>query len=97
MPPLLTPLDQRTPERLHYLGVSYGVTTKLFNFWGKAGFVPVYMRQTTNELTGEHSCIMIKPLNTQDMVSGPEEGGVITLRVTLQNDSCSCLVRHLEN
>ena len=74
MPPLLTPLDQRTPERLHYLGVSYGVTTKLFNFWGKAGFVPVYMRQTTNELTGEHSCIMIKPLNTQDMVSGPEEG-----------------------
>ena len=40
MPPLLTPLDQRTPERLHYLGVSYGVTTNLFNFWGKAGLSP---------------------------------------------------------
>eukprot|EP00943_MAST-04B_sp_MAST-4B-sp1_P001678 g1678.t1 len=74
MPPLLTPLDQRAPERLHYLGVSYGVTTKLFNFWGNAGFVPVYLRQTTNELTGEHSCIMLKPLSTQDMISGPEEG-----------------------
>ena len=74
MPPLLTPLDQRPPERLHYLGVSYGVTTKLFNFWGNAGFVPVYLRQTTNELTGEHSCIMLKPLNTEDMVSGPEAG-----------------------
>lgn len=28
--------------------------------------MPVYLRQTTNDLTGEHSCIMINTLNDND-------------------------------
>jgi len=63
MPPLLQRLSERTPENLDYLGVSYGVTPLLFKFWKRAGFVPLYMRQTTNDLTGEHSCVMIRGLN----------------------------------
>ncbi|KAG8198246.1 hypothetical protein JTE90_021503 [Oedothorax gibbosus] len=47
---------------LKYLGVSYGLTSQLFNFWKKAGFVPVYIRQTTSNVTGEHSCVMLKNL-----------------------------------
>ncbi|CAL1535363.1 unnamed protein product [Lymnaea stagnalis] len=66
LPPLLVKLTDRRPEKLDYLGVSYGLTSDLFRFWKKAGFVPVYMRQTTNELTGEHSCIMLKTLNTSE-------------------------------
>eukprot|EP00731_Ephydatia_muelleri_P006069 Em0003g317a len=31
-------------------------------FWKKAGYLPVYLRQTENELTGEHSAIMLKAL-----------------------------------
>lgn len=31
-------------------------------FWSKQGFVPVYLRQTANDVTGEHSCIMLKNL-----------------------------------
>ncbi|GAA5883429.1 hypothetical protein JCM16303_003792 [Sporobolomyces ruberrimus] len=63
MPPLLQRLSERAPENLDYLGVSYGVTPLLFKFWKRAGFVPLYMRQTTNDLTGEHSCVMIRGLN----------------------------------
>ncbi|KAI8837801.1 GNAT acetyltransferase 2-domain-containing protein [Chytridium lagenaria] len=63
MPPLLLRLSERPPtERLHWLGVSYGLTPSLFRFWKRAGYTPVYLRQTTNELTGEHTSIMLKPL-----------------------------------
>ena len=33
-------------------------------FWRRSGFSPVYLRQTPNELTGEHSCIMLRTLET---------------------------------
>lgn len=63
MPPLLQHLSERQPEKLDYLGVSYGITPLLFKFWKRAGYVPLYMRQTTNELTGEHTCVMLRGLN----------------------------------
>ncbi|XP_060530901.1 RNA cytidine acetyltransferase isoform X2 [Cylas formicarius] len=63
LPPLLLKLSERPPERLDYMGVSFGLTERLLKFWKKAGFVPIYLRQTTNDLTGEHSCIMIQALN----------------------------------
>ncbi|CAH1787885.1 unnamed protein product [Owenia fusiformis] len=63
LPPLLLKLSERPPEVLDYLGVSYGMTSELLRFWKKSGFTPVYLRQTPNELTGEHSCIMLKLLN----------------------------------
>ncbi|KAL6479139.1 hypothetical protein MHYP_G00125720 [Metynnis hypsauchen] len=66
LPPLLLKLNERTAERLDYIGVSYGLTPELLKFWKKAGFVPVYLRQTPNDLTGEHSCVMLKQLNTED-------------------------------
>lgn len=66
LPPLLLKLNERTAERLDYLGVSYGLTPQLLKFWKKAGFIPVYLRQTANDLTGEHSCVMLKVLNTED-------------------------------
>ena len=92
LPPLLTNLSDRPPEKLHYLGVSYGLTQvlnlllplanasyvakrvscqfcplqELFNFWSRAGYFPVYLRQTASETTGEHTCIMIRPLAGSD-------------------------------
>ncbi|XP_061630784.1 RNA cytidine acetyltransferase [Phyllopteryx taeniolatus] len=62
LPPLLLKLSERRAERLDYLGVSYGLTAQLLKFWKKAGFTPVYLRQTPNDLTGEHSCVMVKEL-----------------------------------
>lgn len=33
-------------------------------FWKRAGYVPLYIRQTTSELTGEHACVMVRGLNS---------------------------------
>ncbi|KAJ8795985.1 hypothetical protein J1605_002747 [Eschrichtius robustus] len=104
LPPLLLKLNERPAEHLDYLGVSYGLTPRLLKFWKRAGFVPVYLRQTPeaalnapraaalteghavtlptvhcsdfvlhaevaevhNDLTGEHSCIMLKTLMDED-------------------------------
>uniref|UniRef100_A0AAY4CAP0 RNA cytidine acetyltransferase n=1 Tax=Denticeps clupeoides TaxID=299321 RepID=A0AAY4CAP0_9TELE len=66
LPPLLLKPSERRAERLDYLGVSYGLTPQLLKFWKKAGFVPVYLRQTPNDLTGEHSCVMLKQLHAEE-------------------------------
>ncbi|XP_018112865.1 RNA cytidine acetyltransferase [Xenopus laevis] len=66
LPPLLLRLSERPAEKLDYLGVSYGLTPKLLKFWKRAGFVPVYLRQTPNDLTGEHSCVMLKTLHEDE-------------------------------
>uniref|UniRef100_A0A914UHS6 N-acetyltransferase domain-containing protein n=1 Tax=Plectus sambesii TaxID=2011161 RepID=A0A914UHS6_9BILA len=63
LPPLLLRLSERPAESLDYLGVSYGLTLNLLKFWKKAGYVPVYLRQTANDLTGEHTCIMLNTLH----------------------------------
>ena len=64
MPPLFARLSERTPAALDYIGVSYGLTQSLHKFWKRAGFVPVYLRQTANELTGEYTCVMLRTLST---------------------------------
>jgi len=63
MKPILQKLSERVPVPVHYLGTSFGVTKELFTFWKKNKLEPVYVRQTANELTGEHTCLMIRPLN----------------------------------
>ncbi|TPP65668.1 N-acetyltransferase 10 protein [Fasciola gigantica] len=65
LPPLLSRLCERQPERLHYVGVSFGATPDLLRFWKRVGYVPVYLRQTLNELTGEFTCIMLKQFEEQ--------------------------------
>lgn len=62
MPPLLQRLSQRKPEMLDYVGVSYGLSPNLLRFWKRAGYCPLYLRQTTSDLTGENTCVMLKSL-----------------------------------
>ncbi|OWB58942.1 hypothetical protein B5S28_g5046 [[Candida] boidinii] len=62
LPPLFIKLSHKSPYYLHYLGVSYGLTDKLHKFWKRSGFRPVYLRQTSNDLTGEFTCVMLKVL-----------------------------------
>ncbi|KAH7321309.1 GNAT acetyltransferase 2-domain-containing protein [Stachybotrys elegans] len=66
-PPLFSKLWQKRPEKLDYVGVSYGLTEPLLKFWKRASFSPVYLRQTANDLTGEHTCVMLRMLeNSED-------------------------------
>lgn len=67
LPPLLLKLSERNAEPLHYIGVSFGLTPELFKFWKKNGYSPVYLRQTANELTGEHTCIVLKILSRDEV------------------------------
>jgi N-acetyltransferase 10 len=66
LPPLFLKLEERRAERLHYVGVSYGLTQQLLRFWQKLGFVPLYLRQTPSDITGEHTCIMLKALASEE-------------------------------
>ncbi len=60
MPPLLQRLSEVQPPALDYLGVSYGLTASLLKFWKKSGYVPLYVRQTPNDLTGEYTTVMVR-------------------------------------
>lgn len=68
LPPLLTNLADRPAERLHYLGTSFGLTQSLLSFWRKGGYAPVYLRQTSSDVTGEHTVIMLRALKSADVV-----------------------------
>ena len=61
--PLLSKLEDVKPPFIYYLGTSFGLTNNLYNFWNKCGYKPLYIAMNSNSITGEHSCIMIKPLN----------------------------------
>ncbi|KAL3080369.1 hypothetical protein niasHT_032574 [Heterodera trifolii] len=61
LPPLLVRLAdyRRHADQLDYVGILFGLTLALLKFWKRLGFVPVYLRQNTNDLTGEHCCVMV--------------------------------------
>ena len=61
--PLLSKLEDIKPPFIYYLGTSFGLTNNLYNFWQKNGYKALYIAMNSNSITGEHSCIMIKPLN----------------------------------
>lgn len=65
IPTLLKRLAERKPERLDYIGTSFGLTKELLKFWKSQKFVPVYLSQKANDLTGEYSTILISSLNTK--------------------------------
>ncbi|KAI3866765.1 hypothetical protein MKW92_052498 [Papaver armeniacum] len=79
LPHLLVHLTERRPEKLHYVGVSFGLTLGLFRFWRKQKFAPFHICQTPNAMTGEHTCMVIKPLTNDDIeASGSDEWGFLS-------------------
>ena len=71
LPPLLVNLAERPAERLHYLGTSFGLTQPLYSFWRKNRFLPLYLRQTASDVTGEHTVVMLRALRSPDVAAGP--------------------------
>lgn len=54
--------EAASEEGLDYLGVSYGVTPGLADFWAANGFGTVHLSTTRNARSGEHSIVMLDPL-----------------------------------
>ncbi|XP_042427607.1 RNA cytidine acetyltransferase 1-like [Zingiber officinale] len=67
LPPLLVHLRERHPEKLHFMGVSFGLTLDLFRFWRKHNFFPFYIGHIPSPVTGEHTCMLVKPFNNDDI------------------------------
>jgi N-acetyltransferase 10 len=72
VPTLLKRLTERPPEVLDYLGTSFGLTNDLLRFWKSQKFVPVYLSQKENDLTGEHSCILLTPIAQSERTTSHE-------------------------
>ncbi|XP_038218935.1 RNA cytidine acetyltransferase [Zerene cesonia] len=68
-PTLLRRLTEVRAEHLDYLGTSFGLTEDLLKFWKSQKYVPVYLSQKANELTGEHSCIMLRSITGGDWLA----------------------------
>jgi N-acetyltransferase 10 len=54
---------------IDFLGTSFGLTLNLFNFWRKSGFIPLYLRQTQNDTTGEFTCMMLRASDQEWLTS----------------------------
>jgi len=63
LPPLLLPLTEVDSPRLDWIGTSFGLTLPLHKFWTRCGLSLLYLRQTQNQLTGEHTAIMVRTLS----------------------------------
>ena len=67
------PIVDRPAERLHWLGSSFGITSNLHKFWKRLKFQVCYVRQTVNDVTGEHSAV-INELSCRGMEDATEAG-----------------------
>lgn len=74
LPPLLVNLSERPAEQLHWLGASFGLTSQLLNFWSRKQFRVCYVRQTSNDLTGENSSIVLRELDCSGLDDAPRAG-----------------------
>ena len=54
--------DRETIESVYWLGVGYGATPALIDFWRRNGFRTVHISTTRNETSGEHSLVMLSAL-----------------------------------
>ena len=68
--PIMQKLSERKPISVQYLGTSFGITPELYTFWAKNTYTPLYIRQTPNDLTGEHTWIMIRPIKKDEIKLG---------------------------
>ena len=65
--PLLEKLEDCFPPFIYWIGASFGLNSELFNFWSKNEMFPVYLKLTENDITGEHTCIMLKPFKNEEI------------------------------
>ena len=74
LPALLVNLSERPAEQLHWIGASFGLTAQLLNFWSRKQFRVCYVRQTSNDLTGENSSVVLRELGCDGVEDAPSAG-----------------------
>ena len=51
-------------DAVDYLGVGYGATSELLDFWAANGYRTVHLSTTRNDESGEYSALMVRPLTS---------------------------------
>jgi tRNA(Met) cytidine acetyltransferase len=49
-------------RNMDWVGSGFGVSPELLRFWLRNGFIPVHITPQRNEISGEHTVIVLKPL-----------------------------------
>lgn len=49
--------------KISWIGTSFGVTSRLMNFWKKHDLIPICIKQTVSYITGENTIILMKSLD----------------------------------
>lgn len=55
--------DRGALEDVDYLGVAYGATPALVEFWDASGYDTVHLSTSRNATSGEYSALMVRPLS----------------------------------
>lgn len=58
---LLTEIREEFADSVDWLGVGYGTTPELVQFWDRNGYDTVHLSTTRNDASGEYSAIMLDP------------------------------------
>ncbi|MFB6298839.1 MAG: tRNA(Met) cytidine acetyltransferase TmcA [Halobacteriales archaeon] len=58
---LLEAVHDEFASRVDWLGVGYGATPQLIDFWNQNEYDTVYLSTTRNDTSGEHSVLMLQP------------------------------------
>ena len=58
---LLDRLHAEFGDDVDYFSVGYGATPRLLRFWQRAGYRTVHLSTSRNDVSGEHSAIMLRP------------------------------------
>ena len=49
--------------KISWMGTCFGLNEKLLNFWKRKQFLPIGIKQTISQTTGEYSCCLLSSLN----------------------------------
>ncbi|SEO91430.1 tRNA(Met) cytidine acetyltransferase [Halorientalis persicus] len=58
---LLAEIREEVADDVDWLGVGYGATPELLEFWAGNGYRPVHLSTTRNDESGEYSALMLDP------------------------------------
>ena len=64
-----------------YLGVGYGATPDLLDFWAENGYRTVHLSTTRNDASGEYSALMMTPLSPDGAALAERHGRLVRSRL----------------
>jgi tRNA(Met) cytidine acetyltransferase len=65
---LMKVIDWAEKNDLDWVGSGFGVSSELIRFWLRNGFLPIHITPQRNEVSGEYTVIVIRPIKVKDSV-----------------------------